>query len=69
MILLGTIAENLIRAGLLAALCRGFFLLSGPSRAEKRTLRMARNSYHLATLFLIAAAGSFLYLIVRHQFM
>jgi cytochrome c-type biogenesis protein CcmF len=69
MLLLGTIAENLIRVGLLAALCAAFFYYRVHRGAANSVLRLARTSYHLATLLLICAAGSLLYLIVQHQFM
>ncbi|MCX6143266.1 MAG: cytochrome c biogenesis protein CcsA [Ignavibacteriales bacterium] len=69
MILLGTIAENLIRMGLLAALCAAFFYYRVHRRSTSRMLRMARNSYHLATLLLMSAAAVLLYLILNHQFM
>jgi cytochrome c-type biogenesis protein CcmF len=68
MILLGTIGENLIRVGLGAALCAAFLYLRVHRGASGRTLVLARNSYHLATLLLMSAAGMFMFLILKHQF-
>ena len=69
MVLLGTIAASLIRIGLVAALCAAFFYYQVHRRASPRMLRLARNSYHLATLLLMSAAAFLLYLILQHQFM
>jgi cytochrome c-type biogenesis protein CcmF len=68
MLVLGVIAANIIRLALLAALAAAFFYYRSVRKSSPGLILWARNSYHLATLSLIVAAGILMYLIINHQF-
>jgi cytochrome c-type biogenesis protein CcmF len=68
MLVLGLIAANIVRVALLAALAAAFFYYRSVRTRSGKSLLWARNSYHLATISLIASSAIFLYLIVTHQF-
>jgi cytochrome c-type biogenesis protein CcmF len=68
MLVLGLIAANIVRVALLAALAAAFFYYRSVRNPSGKFLPWARNSYHLATVSLIASSSIFLYLILTHQF-
>ena len=68
MLVLGIIAENIIRIALLAALAAAFFYYRSVRTKAPGLVAWARNCYHLATISLIASTAIFLYLIINHQF-
>ena len=68
MLVLGTVAANIVRFGFVAALAAAFFYYRCARTSSPRLLGWARNSYHLATVALMASASVLLYLILNHQF-
>ena len=68
MLVLGVVAANIVRLALLAALAAAFFYYRSVRKSSQGLRVWARNSYHLATLSLIASSAIFLYLIITHQF-
>jgi cytochrome c-type biogenesis protein CcmF len=68
MLVLGTVAANIVRIGFVAALAAALFYYRTARTSSPRFLGWARNSYHLATIALITSASVLLYLILNHQF-
>jgi cytochrome c-type biogenesis protein CcmF len=66
--LLGTVAANILRIAFVAALAAAFFYYRAFRTSSAKSLSLARNSYHLATLSLISGAAILLYVILTHQF-
>ncbi|MBF8294773.1 MAG: Cytochrome c-type biosis protein [Bacteroidetes bacterium] len=68
MLVLGTVAANIVRVGFVAALAAAFLYYRCARSSSPHLLGWARNSYHLATVALMASAAVLLYLILDHQF-